>query len=95
MNPDVDAFISHSEKWSEEMITMRPILFISGLTESIKWGKPCYSREGKNIVLFQEMKELLALMFFKGALLNDSEGVLEKQGRNSRSVSRQFRTCPG
>ncbi len=70
------------------MIKLRPILLSSGLIESIKWGKPCFSHEGKNIVIFQEMKDFLALMFFKGALLNDSEGVLEKQGPNSRSARR-------
>ena len=88
MNPDVDAYIRRSKKWPEEMIDLRPILLSSGLTESIKWSKPCYSHEGKNIVIFQEMKDFLALMFFKGALLNDSEGVLEEQGPNSRSARR-------
>ncbi len=88
MNPDVDAYIRRSEKWPEEIIDLRPIVLSSGLTESIKWGKPCYSYEGKNIVIFQEMKDFLALMFFKGALLNDSEGVLEEQGPNSRSARR-------
>ena len=61
-------------------------LLSCGLTEDIKWGKPCYSHEGRNIVILQEMKEFLALMFFKGALLNDPEGVLEEQGPNSRSA---------
>ena len=56
--------------------------------EEIKWGKPCYSHEGKNIVILQEMNDFLALMFFKGALLNDSDGVLEEQGPNSRSARR-------
>ena len=88
MNPDVDAYIRRSEKWPDEMIGLRPILLNSGLTESIKWGKPCYSHKGKNIVIFQEMKDFLSLMFFKGALLNDSEGVLEEQGPNSRSARR-------
>ena len=59
-----------------------------GLTEEIKWGKPCYGHEGKNIVILQEMKDFLALMFFKGALLDDPDGVLEEQGPNSRSARR-------
>lgn len=88
MNPKVDAYISRSEKWPEEMSDLRSILLGCGLTEDIKWGKPCYSHEGRNIVILQEMKEFLALMFFKGALLNDSEGVLEEQGPNSRSALR-------
>ena len=86
MDLKVDAYIRHSEKWPEEMTHLRTILLSSGLTESIKWGKPCYSHEGKHIVILQEMNEFLALMFFKGALLRDSEGVLEEQGPNLRSA---------
>ena len=88
MNPEVDACIRRSDKWPEEMAGLRPILLGCGLTEEIKWRKPCYSHEGRNIVILQEMKEFLALMFFKGALLKDPEGVLEKQGPNSRSARR-------
>jgi uncharacterized protein YdeI (YjbR/CyaY-like superfamily) len=88
VNPKVDAYIRRSEKWPEEMADLRPILLGCGLTEDVKWGKPCYSYEGSNIVILQEMKEFLSLMFFKGALLSDSEGVLEEQGPNSRSARR-------
>ena len=87
-NPAVDAYVQGSDQWPEEMTDLRPILLRCGLTEEIKWGKPCYSHDGKNIVILQEMKEFLALMFFKGALLNDPEGVLEEQGPNSRSARR-------
>ena len=88
MNPDVDAYIKRSEKWPEEMTDPRPTLLGCGLTEEIKWGKPCYCHDGKNIVILQEMNEFLALMFFKGALLSDPEGLLEEQGPNSRSARR-------
>lgn len=88
MNAKVDAYIGRSEKWPEEMTSLRPILLSCGLAEELKWGKPCYSHEGKNIVIVQEMNDFLALMFFKGALLNDSEGVLEEQGPNTRSARR-------
>ncbi len=88
MNPDVDAYINRSQMWPEEMTTLRPILLRSGLTEEIKWAKPCYSHDGKNIAIMQEMKDFLALMFFKGALLIDSAGVLRAQGPNSRSALR-------
>ena len=88
MNPKVDAYITRSEKWPDEMTGLRPILLGCGLTEEIKWGKPCYSHEGGNIAILQEMKEFLALMFFKGALLDDPEGILEEQGPNSRSARR-------
>ena len=87
-NPEVDAYIARSHKWPEEMNGLRQILVGCGLTEEIKWGKPCYCHDGRNIAILQEMKEFLALMFFKGALLNDPEGVLEAQGPNSRSARR-------
>ncbi len=88
MNPDVDTYILESERWPAEMTALRPILLGGGLTEEIKWGKPCYGHDGKNIVILQEMKDFLALMFFKGALLSDPEGVLHDQGPNSRSARR-------
>ena len=84
----VDAYIDRSTKWPEVMTRLRPILAGCGLTEEIKWGKPCFSQDGHNIVIFQEMKEFLALMFFKGALLSDPYGILEQQGPNSRSALR-------
>ena len=85
---DVDSYLQRSEQWPDEIAALRPILVGCGLTEEIKWGKPCYSHEGRNIVILQEMKDFLALMFFKGALLNDPDGVLEDQGPNSRSARR-------
>lgn len=85
---DVDAYLREAELWPAEIEALRPILLGSGLSEDIKWGKPCYSHEGRNIVILQEMKHHLALMFFKGALLEDPEGVLRDQGPNSRSARR-------
>ncbi len=86
--PDVDAYLAASEAWRDELEALRPILIGTGLTEEIRWGKPCYSHEGKNVVICQEFKDFLALMFFKGALLKDPAGVLEDQGPNSRSARR-------
>lgn len=88
MNTKVDAYIGRSDKWPDEMTELRSILLSSGLSEELKWGKPCYSHDGKNIVIIQEMKEFLALMFFKGALLTDDADVLEEQGPNTRSALR-------
>jgi uncharacterized protein YdeI (YjbR/CyaY-like superfamily) len=87
-NPRVDAYIERSDKWSAEMAGLRSILLGCGLTEEIKWGKPCYSHDGRNILILQEMKDFLALMFFKGALMSDPDGALEEQGPNSRSARR-------
>lgn len=94
MDPEVDAYIAQSQQWPEEMTALRPILLGCGLTEELKWGKPCYTQDGRNIVILQEMKEFLALMFFKGVLLHDPDGVLEDQGPNSRSARRIRFTSP-
>lgn len=87
-NPEVDAYVDRSERWAEEISALRPVLTRAGLDEEIKWRQPCYTHDGHNIVILQEMKSFLAVMFFKGALLTDPEGVLEDQGPNSRSARR-------
>jgi uncharacterized protein YdeI (YjbR/CyaY-like superfamily) len=88
MTTDVDVYISRSAAWADEIAELRTILLDAGLTETIKWGKPCYTHAGGNIVIIQEMKAFLALMFFKGALLTDPDGILVDQGPNSRSARR-------
>ena len=85
---DVDAYIERSTQWPDEIAALRTILSGCGLTEEIKWNKPCYADDGRNIAIVQEMKDFLALMFFKGALLADPDGVLRDQGPNSRSARR-------
>jgi uncharacterized protein YdeI (YjbR/CyaY-like superfamily) len=86
--PDVDAYIEASAQWPDEIAALRPLLLDSGLVEGIKWGKPCYALEDENIVIVQEFADHLALMFFKGILLQDPEGVLEQQGPNSHAARR-------
>jgi uncharacterized protein YdeI (YjbR/CyaY-like superfamily) len=88
MSTDVDDHVARSTRWSAELAALREVLLACGLTEQLKWGKPCYGHAGRNIVIMQEMKEFLALLFFKGALLADPHGVLEDQGPNSRSARR-------
>ena len=88
MNAKVDGYIKRSQLWPNEIAALRSVLLRCGLSEEIKWGKPCYSHNGRNIAILQEMKGFLALMFFKGALLADPDGVLEEQGPNSRLARR-------
>ncbi len=96
MNPDVDDYVAQSARWPEEISALRPILLACGLGEELKWAKPCYSHDGANIVILQEMKDFLAAMFFKGALLDDPEGLLRAQGPNSRSARRlEFTSVAG
>jgi len=89
-NPKVDRFLSKAQKWQEEMERLREINLDCGLTEEYKWGVPCYTYEDTNIVLIHGFKEYCALLFFKGALLNDPRGILVQQTENVQS-SRQIR----
>ena len=80
MNPKVDGFLRRAKKWQEEMKKLRRISLGCGLTEELKWGKPCYTFQNSNIVIIQGFKEYCALMFFKGALLSDPNGILKEFG---------------
>jgi uncharacterized protein YdeI (YjbR/CyaY-like superfamily) len=80
MNPKVDRYLRKAKKWQAEMGKLRSISLSCGLTEELKWGKPCYTSQNSNIVIIQGFREFCALMFFKGALLNDSKGILKEFG---------------
>lgn len=90
MNPKVDEFLLKSPKWQDEMTRLRRIVLACGLTEELKWGKPCYSYRNSNIVIIQGFKEFCALMFFKGVLLKDTHGILVRIGENAQAM-RQIR----
>ena len=80
MNPKVDGYLRKARKWQEEMAKLRRISLDSGLTEELKWGKPCYTFQTSNIVIIQGFKEFCALLFCKGALLNDPRCLLKEFG---------------
>jgi len=90
MNPKVDWFFSKDTKWQKEYEKLRTIILDCGLIEELKWGCPCYTFENTNIVLIHGFKEYCALLFFKGALLNDANGILIQQTKNVQSA-RQIR----
>jgi len=90
MNPKVDVFLSRAQKWQEEFEKLRMIILDCGLTEELKWGVPCYTFEKRNIVLIHGFKEYCALLFVKGALLNDAKGILITQTENTQA-GRQIR----
>lgn len=89
-NPKVDEFISNAEKWREEFEKLRAIALDCGLTEELKWGKPCYTYQDNNIILIHGFKEYCALLFIKGALLHDPQGILHRQTENVQA-GRQIR----
>jgi uncharacterized protein YdeI (YjbR/CyaY-like superfamily) len=80
MNPKVDGYLRKAKKWQAEMAKLRRISLGCGLTEELKWGKPCYTFQKSNIVIIQGFKEFCALLFCKGALLNDPNGILKQFG---------------
>lgn len=90
VNPKVDAFLERQVKWRTEFTKLRSILLESGLSEDLKWGKPCYALDGKNVALIHGFKEYCALLFHKGALLKDPKGILIQQTENVQSA-RQLR----
>ncbi len=90
MNPKVDWFFAKAERWQKEFENLRTIVLDCGLTEELKWGCPCYTVQRSNIVLIHGFKDYCALLFFKGALLQDTNGILIQQTENVQSA-RQVR----
>lgn len=90
MNPKVDFFFKKAKTWQKEYEKLRSIVLDCGLTEELKWGQPCYTFQENNIVLIHGFKEYCALLFFKGALLKDTKGILVQQTKNVQSA-RQIR----
>ncbi|MEI6817471.1 MAG: YdeI/OmpD-associated family protein [Bacteroidota bacterium] len=90
MNPKVDFYFEKAKKWQEEMELLRTAVLDCGLTEELKWGCPCYTFQGGNVVLIHGFKEYCALLFFKGALLNDEHKILIQQTENVQA-GRQIR----
>jgi uncharacterized protein YdeI (YjbR/CyaY-like superfamily) len=90
----VDDFIDGATRWRQEMARLREVLLDCAVTEDFKWGKPCYTAHGGNIVIMQPFEAHLSLMFFKGALLDDPDEVLRSQGENTRAALRMEFTGP-
>ncbi|MGG1348774.1 YdeI family protein [Bacillus subtilis] len=89
-NPKVDEFLSKAKKWKEEFEKLRTIILDCELTEDFKWMNPCYTYNNKNIVLIHGFKEYCALLFHKGVLLQDTDGILIQQTENVQAA-RQIR----
>ncbi|MFN0062908.1 MAG: YdeI/OmpD-associated family protein [Myxococcaceae bacterium] len=90
MNPNVDWFFEKATPWKREYQALRKMLLGSGLTEELKWGCPCYTHGGANVVLIHGFKAYCALLFMKGALLKDKDRLLVQQTKNVQS-ERQIR----
>ena len=90
MNPDVNWFFEKDTPWKSCYAKLRELALDSGLTEELKWGHPCYTLNGKNIFLIHGFKDYCALLFMKGALLQDEHGILVQQTENVQGA-RQIR----
>ncbi|GEN70609.1 MULTISPECIES: YdeI/OmpD-associated family protein [Chryseobacterium] len=90
MNPKVDFFFDKAGQWQKEFEKLRTIILDTGLEEDLKWGCPCYTYQGRNIVLIHGFKEYCALLFFKGSLLSDTQNILIQQTENVQAA-RQIR----
>ncbi|MWC31235.1 YdeI/OmpD-associated family protein [Paenibacillus sp. MMS18-CY102] len=90
LNPKVNEFLGKAKRWKEEFEKLRAIVLDCELTEEFKWMHPCYTFENKNIVLIHGFKEYCALLFHKGSLLKDPNGILIQQTENVQAA-RQIR----
>ena len=81
-NPKVDEYLSATTRWRDEFEQLRTIILDCQLTEELKWGHPCYTFQNRNIILIHGFKEYCAILFFKGALLKDTNGILIRQTEN-------------
>ena len=90
MNPAVDFYFEKAAAWQPELKKLRQLVLGCGLTEELKWGVPCYTFEKRNVVLIHDFKEYCALLFVKGALLQNALGLLIQQTENVQAA-RQLR----
>ncbi|SEU28029.1 YdeI family protein [Paenibacillus sp. NFR01] len=89
-NPKVAFFFEKADKWKEAFEALRNIVLDTPLTEELKWGVPCYTLDGKNVLLIHGFKEYCAILFPKGALIKDSHGLLIQQTEKVQAA-RQIR----
>jgi len=94
MNPDVDLYFDKAAAWQKEIGLLRKVILDCGLEEELKWGCPCYAYQSSNVVLIHTFKEYCAVLFFKGALLNDPEGLLIQQTKNVQAARQMRFTNP-
>jgi uncharacterized protein YdeI (YjbR/CyaY-like superfamily) len=85
MNPEVDRHIEALKAWRPEIKALREILLSCGLKEEFKWRQACYTSKGMNIAIIGNFKDCCVVSFFKGAMLDDPDGILQKPGENTQA----------
>lgn len=86
MNPKADFYFDKATKWQQEIVQLRKLVLQCGLEEDLKWGCPCYTFQKSNVVLIHVFKEYCGLLFFKGALLHNDQGILIQQTKNVQAA---------
>ena len=86
MKPQLDAYFESAVQWQCELKQLRTLVLDAQLAENLKWGSPCYSFEGSHVVILGSLKGCCSISFFKGALLQDPQGILEKPGEQTQAV---------
>ncbi|MGN6627619.1 MAG: YdeI/OmpD-associated family protein [Tepidisphaeraceae bacterium] len=86
MNPQVDGYVRKNKRWHDELQALRRIILDCGLVEEVKWRVPCYTDAGRNVVFLGVFKDSCTLSFVKGALLKDTQALLEAPGPNTQSA---------
>lgn len=71
-------------QWIDPLLLLRGIIHETGLKEECKWGVPCYTLNGKNVLMLSAFKDYCFVSFFKGALLSDPDALLSSPGENSQ-----------
>lgn len=94
MTAQADEYFASAEKWPDEMRALRPLVLAAGLDEDWKWNQPCYTHDGKNVVMIAPYAKYCALAFFQGVLLDDPEGLLVAPGKDSQSARQLRFTSP-
>src|SRR5215469_8054287 len=77
--------VPYAKKWQKETDKLRKIVLDCDLTEELKWGKPCFTYQKKNVAIVIPLKDVCALSFFKGALLKDPKHILQKIGEHTQA----------
>lgn len=85
MNPEVDNHIAGLTSWKKETTALRELLLSCGLKEELKWRQPCYTSKGRNIAIIGYFKDCCVVSLFKGAMLDDPDGILQKPGENTQA----------
>lgn len=94
MKASVEGYLEQDPHWKDTLIALRRILLTQDLEETIKWGKPTYTYQGRNVAIIQSFKDHLSLMFFKGVLLEDPKKLLQAPGEDSHIARRLLFTSP-